>query len=98
MNLTVQQLQRLNEFAISDCQGNSGNANGVFHLDPVTGLPYNAQQGYVWSTTALAWVKATQSGGSSNGGGGLVQIQDSAGNNLTSTSGALNIYMVNGVS
>jgi len=56
------------------------------------GLLNNAN--YVWNTVSLTWVKATQASGG-GGGGGLVQIQDSAGNNLTSTTGSLNVNVTN---
>ena len=70
-------------------------------IDDITLLPaaYNITGGllnnanYVWNTTSLSWVKATQSGG---GSGGLVQIQDSLGNNLSSTSGSLNVNVTAG--
>jgi hypothetical protein len=91
----VTQSNRLEDYLISDESGNVGVARGVMLVDPLSGTAYNAAQGYVWSTTALNWVKAQQAGG--GGASGLVQIQDSLGNNLNSTSGALDVYVVNGV-
>lgn len=55
----------------------------------------NKVAGYVWDSVGLQWVKATQAGGG-GGGGGLVQLQDAYGNNISSTTGSLNVNVTNG--
>jgi hypothetical protein len=49
---------------------------------------------YVWNSSANQWQRMTQAG--SGGGGGVVQIQDSSGNALNSTSGSLDVAITSG--